>query len=722
MKNFSINQRRFFLTLASVALFYVATHFLPLSKLTLLLLTDLAWTFASGFVAWKCWQRSNREKGLSRRTWRLFAYAHLSWFIGMLIWDYSELIAHIVTPFPAFSDFFYILFSFFFIAALITIQTHKKGFSFSFLQFIKLSILTCSIIIIHLLVFSALIAQSTESTTYISVSLLYSVSNFTAFLYSSFFLLRPAPTKPQFNLALIVSSLFLHAFATIVYAYSLLGKNYAAGNYIDVIWLLAFALMYLATTQQDQSTKTKQIVISGNKNILRLIDASVTPFSILMLLLISYLYSNSLTKENLNIIIGFSLLLLLLFTVKEFLSEKLQQKLQADIATSQKRFKIISNTVPGIVYQFKMNNKGKRTFPYVSPRITEILGLDKKAVMKDAAIWLNQIHRDDYSDFESSVMSSFANLTPWQWQGRIYHTNGHAGWFRGESIPTKQKDGVLWTGIFIDISKQKKSEDALLAAHDHLEHRVKERTAELETAMQQIAITSNAKSEFLSHMSHEIRTPLNAISGFSQVLLLDNLNAQQKDSVHEILRASDYLLHLVDDILNLNNIELGHIELQNKPVELYQLVKEAISLVTNQARKNNINIKNELDTEIKTFLFLDGLRLKEVIINLLSNAIKYNKENGNVIIKEENLDNTHIKISVIDTGKGINDKHQSQIFTPFDRLGMEGGTIEGTGIGLTLSKKVTEAMGGTIGFTSKEGEGSEFWVIFPVYKNTKNQE
>lgn len=382
---------------------------------------------------------------------------------------------------------------------------------------------------------------------------------------------------------------------------------------------------------------------------------------------------------------------------------------------SEQRFQDISNTVPGIVYQFSRNDNGEQAFPYVSPRITEQIGLNYLDVMRDPSLWMNQIYKEDLPGFIESLTASFTSLTPWHWKGRLTHLNGNLGWFQSDAIPVRNNDSVVWTGIIIDITEQQLTEKKLLAAHNELEQRVKERTAELETAMQQTAVASNAKSEFLSHISHELRTPLNAISGFCQILLMDDLSHEQKDSLNEISRAGAHLLYLVEDILNLNSIELGQIDLKNEQVELHSLIADAISLVKNQATKNNTSIKNEVNVESKTHLFLDALRFKQVIINFLSNAIKYNKENGLVTIKAD-IDNNHAKISVSDTGKGIKEKYLSQLFKPFERLGMEGGIIEGTGIGLTLSKKITEAMGGTIGYTTKEGEGSTFWASFPVFK------
>ena len=703
-------------TLFLIFLFYIVTHFLSLEKVILLWITDMAWTFASGFIAWKCWQLANTLSGTNQQTWRFFAYAHLSWFIGILMWDYSELISHVVTPFPAISDLFFMLFAILFTITLIKMRIRNKGTSATLIQLSKLSILICSIVIIHILTFSGLVALSTESTLYISATLVYPVIYVSAFLYALLFFLQPLPSNQRLVLLLVVSSIGLHAFSVVIYAYSLLGKNYAAGNYIDVIWLLAFAFMYFAIIQQKNKDHSKHQKLKNiDKNLQRLLDVAMTPVSMLILLVMGFIFSDNLNKNNINIIIIFSSLLLVFFIIKEVVTEKYQEKLKADIKYSEDKFQIISDTIPGVVYQFTMDNQGKHSIPYVSSSITELFGLDPQAVMEDASLWINRIYPEDMPDFNSSVTESYKTLKHWKWEGRMIHLNGSVGWYRGESIPVKQTKNILWTGIIIDITEQKKAEENLLKAHNQLEQRVKERTAELEIAMQQADIANNAKSEFLSNMSHELRTPLNAILGFGQLLSLNNLPTKQNDSVDEILHAGEHLLHLIKDILDLSNIELGKIEFNCENFALSKLIANAINLVKNQARQNNISIQNKINGDINILLFTDPFRCTEVIVNFLSNAIKYNKKNGSITIKTE-ADNNNIKISVSDTGYGIEDQYIPKVFEPFERLGKLGSGIDGTGIGLALSKKITETMGGTIGFETKVNEGSTFWVSFPAAK------
>jgi len=233
---------------------------------------------------------------------------------------------------------------------------------------------------------------------------------------------------------------------------------------------------------------------------------------------------------------------------------------------------------------------------------------------------------------------------------------------------------------------------------------------------------NKAKSEFLSSMSHELRTPLNAILGFGQLLEMDDeepLTEIQKESVDFINKSGKHLLTLINEVLELSAIEAGKVEFLIEPIQLIGCIKESLSLVENSAIQNNIELKlQEKNTDI--LIFADYTKLKQVFLNLLSNAIKYNRQGGSVIIKYEKTENQRVRISVIDTGIGISEANQKYVFTEFHRLGNENSKIEGTGIGLVVTKNIVGLMGGTIGFSSEENKGSTFWVDFPSVEKINN--
>jgi PAS domain S-box-containing protein len=220
---------------------------------------------------------------------------------------------------------------------------------------------------------------------------------------------------------------------------------------------------------------------------------------------------------------------------------------------------------------------------------------------------------------------------------------------------------------------------------------------------------NQAKSSFLSSMSHELRTPLNAILGFAQMLEYDDeLNADQCDSAHEISKAGKHLLTLINDVLDLAKIEAGKISVSMEDVYLQELAEECCPLLQPLANQRGIYIKaNFLPGQA---VYADRVRLKQILLNLCSNAIKYNHEQGEVHIDADTMPGGWLRIRVQDTGPGLSEEQLKTLAQPFNRLNRETSGVEGTGIGLTISKKLVEAMSGRLGVESQVGVGSTFWV------------
>ena len=246
-------------------------------------------------------------------------------------------------------------------------------------------------------------------------------------------------------------------------------------------------------------------------------------------------------------------------------------------------------------------------------------------------------------------------------------------------------------------------------ANKNLEQRVYERTKELEKA-------NDAKSEFLSSMSHELRTPMNAILGFSQILdMEEDLLPQHKNSVHEILQAGNHLLGLINEVLDLSKIEEGKLDINIEDINISEIIAQSIATVSPVSEKHNVHIVNNILPDMDYIVAVDKFRLKQVAFNLLSNAIKYNNKDGEVFINIEINENEKIRITFKDTGPGIAKHKQKKLFMPFERLGYEGNTVEGTGIGLVISKKLVELMGGKIGMYNNAIKGCTFYIEFPYH-------
>jgi signal transduction histidine kinase/ActR/RegA family two-component response regulator len=264
----------------------------------------------------------------------------------------------------------------------------------------------------------------------------------------------------------------------------------------------------------------------------------------------------------------------------------------------------------------------------------------------------------------------------------------------------------------LDISEQKAAEQEIRDLNRGLEARVRERTAELQQAMERAESASRAKSEFLSRMSHELRTPMNAILGFAQIIEMSNPTPQQLKWAGEIRRAGDHLLEMIEDLLDLARIEVGKMAIRLEPLDLMPVVAESVAIVQPLIAARGLRLVVEEPVGAGPRVQADRLRLRQVLVNLLSNAAKYNREHGTITVRCQDKA-VGLRLSVTDSGAGMAREKLARLFQPFERLGAELGSVEGTGIGLALSKQLAELMGATLGAESVVGTGSTFWVDLP---------
>ncbi|MGH2721601.1 MAG: ATP-binding protein [Actinomycetota bacterium] len=273
-------------------------------------------------------------------------------------------------------------------------------------------------------------------------------------------------------------------------------------------------------------------------------------------------------------------------------------------------------------------------------------------------------------------------------------------------------------------SEQEKLTEQLRTRADEMEaevyvraQQVAERNEQLRRANEELAdakheaeLANEAKSEFLSRMSHELRTPLNSILGFGQILELATLDEHGRDSVARILQAGTHLLDLINEVLDITRIESGHLALSVSEVDVGEVVAEVLDLVGPLADAGRIALAASTLPTASWQVLADRQRLKQVLLNLLCNAIKYNHPGGRAEVRASGSQKGRVRLEIGDTGPGIAPDKLARLFTPFERIGAETSGVEGTGLGLAVSKRLVEAMGGEIGVGSRPGEGSTFWI------------
>jgi signal transduction histidine kinase/CheY-like chemotaxis protein len=236
---------------------------------------------------------------------------------------------------------------------------------------------------------------------------------------------------------------------------------------------------------------------------------------------------------------------------------------------------------------------------------------------------------------------------------------------------------------------------------------------EAERAREEATEANQAKNAFLSRMSHELRTPLNAILGFGQLLQTSTLDDDDREGVSHIIKAGRHLLALINDVLDLSRIEAGMMTMSLEPVHTGEVIGDAVNLIQPLADSRSIRLISD-PRHCDTYVITDHQRCRQSLLNLLSNAIKYNHDGGDVTIRCERSDDATLRISVRDSGPGIDPVRRARLFEPFERLGAEESGVEGTGLGLALTQQLVERMGATMGVDTAPGQGSTFWIDLPI--------
>ena len=378
------------------------------------------------------------------------------------------------------------------------------------------------------------------------------------------------------------------------------------------------------------------------------------------------------------------------------ISEDITERKEAEraLAESEERFRQLADNIDEV---FFLRTVEPFEFLYLSPAVEAVYGISSDEAYRDPMSFLALAHPEDLQRVGEEVAGNASRGGRGELEYRILRRDGDVRWVRVRTAPARIEEGKVTriAGTVEDITDRKGAEIALRDAEEAA------------------ARASQAKSEFLSRTSHELRTPLNAVIGFSELLRLEGLDADQLDSVEHIHKAGRHLLTLINEVLDLSRIETGDMSLSVEPVAVGEVIVEALDLVRPMATQAGVALGlNPLGG--RHYARADHHRLKQVVLNLLSNAIKYNRRGGAADVSLEITGADELRIDVTDTGRGIDPEQLDRLFTPFDRLGAEGGDVEGTGLGLALSQQLTHAMGGRLEVTSLPGHGSTFSVVLQL--------
>ncbi|MGH9282078.1 MAG: ATP-binding protein, partial [Acidimicrobiales bacterium] len=339
---------------------------------------------------------------------------------------------------------------------------------------------------------------------------------------------------------------------------------------------------------------------------------------------------------------------------------------------------------------------------YVSPNVERLCGLTPLETAAPGFL-ADRVHPDDRAGFSAVLRTVAGGGTPQQaLEYRFRHGDGSYRWTAGVFV------GTTATGT---AGQDGATGDVLVYALDVDDRRRADQ--ERQEAQAAAEAANVAKSGFLSRMSHELRTPLNAVLGFGQLLQMQPLSTEQQEFVDYIVKGGRHLLDLINEVLDISRIEAGELALSPEPVLASGLVDDAVDLIRPLADQQGIQLVVDRSGPCGCYVFADRQRAKQILLNLLSNAVKYNRTGGTVAVSCEQMSATRMAIRV-DTGPGIPAEQLSRLFTAFERLGAEHTDVEGTGIGLALSKRLAEVMDGQLSVSSALGRGSTFSVELPL--------
>ena len=353
----------------------------------------------------------------------------------------------------------------------------------------------------------------------------------------------------------------------------------------------------------------------------------------------------------------------------------------------------MTDSVPGAIYQLRSNPDGSRQFEFLSAGVTALRSVDRDAALRDFAVMWNTIVDEDKPAISAVMAQAERTLSPTQYDFRVKQSDGSVKWLRASATLRKEADGsILWNGYWADVTIKNSLERAL------------------EEAKEEADSANRAKSTFLATMSHEIRTPMNGVMGMLELLSLTSLDTEQRTTLEIVRESGKSLLRIIDDILDFSKIEAGKLEVRAEVASIKAVIESVHNIYLGSASNKGLLLTSDVDPKISPAVWVDPLRLRQILNNLVSNAIKFTPE-GQIEIRAELVERTdgkdRLRISVQDTGIGIAAEARARLFQPF--MQASAATTRqfgGTGLGLAICHRLAKVMGGSIEAASEVGQGT----------------
>jgi PAS domain S-box-containing protein len=413
--------------------------------------------------------------------------------------------------------------------------------------------------------------------------------------------------------------------------------------------------------------------------------------------------------ESAGILLSIFILLSLFGRLRREIAQR--QESERGLAESETFLRSIVEHIPDMI--FVKDAAGLR-YERINRAGEELLGIEREDLLHKADS--DFLPADQAAVFRARDRETLKRGVPVDTPEERIETKKGQRWLHTKTVPIVNERGEPkhLLGISEDITERREAAAALKSATKATEAA----NVELREARGVADAANRAKSDFLSSMSHELRTPLSAIFGFAQLLQRDKkepISDRHRERVDQILNGGRHLLRLIDDILDLSRIEAGSLSMSIAPVDVVEVLSEVTTTLGPMAARNGIRMDVEALQGHPSTVAADRTRFAQILMNFGSNAIKYNRPSGRVTFVVSAPTPGYLRVGVRDNGFGIPVEQQDKLFQPFQRAGQECGPIEGTGIGLVITKRLAELMHGSVGFRSVPGDGSEFWVDTPIH-------